>query len=208
MKSSSKVVSRPINPSTESLLVELANMRDDGIVAFRRKWVKYYARYSDDELLTRRDEVLMLWSKRVSRLPATLPFADFEESIGHQLSDRAHKLYDDWQSGLPVPLEKFVCEHWLAMERDVLVVAWDSKEKRVKANPSCLPAVLAFACIIHANSLRICRNVGFSPRCPQRYFLGRRRDQRYCSEECARPAKKAAKLKWWHENRRTNHPGS
>jgi hypothetical protein len=204
-KSSSKVASRLVKLTTEALLVDLANMRDDGITAFRRKWDAYYERYSDDFLLTRRDELLMLWSKRFSRLPATLSSKDFEESIGLQVSARMHKLYDNWQTCLPEPLEQFICEHWLALERTALVVAWSPSEKRIKANPSCLPAVLAWACVFHAKHLRICRNSEF---CPQRYFLGSRRDQRYCSEECAVPAKRAAKLRWWHKHGGTKNPGN
>lgn len=39
--------------------------------------------------------------------------------------------------------------------------------------------------------------------CSTPYFLAARASQLYCTDECAAPAKKAAKLKWWNENRRT-----
>jgi len=95
------------------------------------------------------------------------------------------------------PLQRFICEHWLGLERNSWLVAWHQSEKRIRANPSSLPAVLAWACVYHANRLCICRNA----ECPAPYFIAARRDQKFCSNDCASPAKKAAKLKWWHANR-------
>ncbi len=52
------------------------------------------------------------------------------------------------------------------------------------------------------------RNLSLAKLCVNRfcgtpYFLAARASQLYCTDECAAPAKKAAKLKWWNENRRT-----
>jgi hypothetical protein len=48
-------------------------------------------------------------------------------------------------------------------------------------------------------ALRLCAN----PDCPAKYFIARNdRPVTYCSSKCAGPAKRAAKLKWWNENRR------
>lgn len=44
---------------------------------------------------------------------------------------------------------------------------------------------------------RVCRGPG----CPARYFIAKKRWQRYCSEVCALPAQQEAKRKWWRENR-------
>jgi hypothetical protein len=41
----------------------------------------------------------------------------------------------------------------------------------------------------------------WNPNCPQIYFHANRSDHRYCSAACALPAQRAAKLKWWHENK-------
>jgi len=40
-----------------------------------------------------------------------------------------------------------------------------------------------------------------NPNCPAPYFFATKKGQKYCSEECAAPAQRASKLKWWNENR-------
>lgn len=44
-----------------------------------------------------------------------------------------------------------------------------------------------------AGLARFCANPG----CVRPYFLARRGSQRFCTEECAKPAKKLAKKRWW-----------
>ena len=39
------------------------------------------------------------------------------------------------------------------------------------------------------------------PVCPAPYFFRAEKGQKYCSPECADPARREAKLKWWNENR-------
>jgi hypothetical protein len=58
------------------------------------------------------------------------------------------------------------------------------------------PLVLLYA-IEHAHLLRYCLN----PKCAEPYFVARRGSQIYCSEPCAEPAKREAKLRWWHQHR-------
>lgn len=43
------------------------------------------------------------------------------------------------------------------------------------------------------------------PMCAAPYFFRSEKGQRYCSPECADPARKEAKLKWWNENRKTKY---
>ena len=40
------------------------------------------------------------------------------------------------------------------------------------------------------------------PVCPAPYFFRSEKGQKYCSHECADPARKQAKLNWWNENRK------
>ncbi len=42
----------------------------------------------------------------------------------------------------------------------------------------------------------VCRN----DECANRYFFATRRDQKYCTEECAKPAQREAKLNWWNRS--------
>jgi hypothetical protein len=194
MKSSSAITfsERP----EKDLLRDLANMRDDGIAAFRRKWDRLYAGVSDDELLKRRDELHVVW-RRFRGLDQLLEHLETERPAA---IDRSAGLQEFAADNYPAePVEKIVCEHWLKQARDPWVVKWSSSQKQLRANPRSLPAVLTLACIRHADRFGFCRN----PRCPAPYFFIRRRDQRYCSADCAGPAKKAAKLRWWHKHKST-----
>jgi hypothetical protein len=40
-----------------------------------------------------------------------------------------------------------------------------------------------------------------NPECPAPYFFATKKSQKYCSPECAEPARRASKLRWWNENR-------
>ena len=97
-------------------------------------------------------------------------------------------------------LEHLICQGWLSQEKGGIVVEWAWTEKRIKANPRSLPTVLAFACVHHAQQLGFCWNT----ECANRCFIASRNDQRYCSPECARPAKRAAKRRWWKTHRGKN----
>ena len=56
--------------------------------------------------------------------------------------------------------------------------------------------VLVYA-VEHAHLLRYCLN----PKCEEPYFVARRGSQIYCSQPCAEPAKREAKVRWWREHR-------
>ena len=47
----------------------------------------------------------------------------------------------------------------------------------------------------HGAAARICGDTD----CPAPYFFVMRRTQQYCSEQCAQPAQRVAKRKWWAE---------
>jgi|ERR1019366_2234059 hypothetical protein len=48
---------------------------------------------------------------------------------------------------------------------------------------------------------KVCKNES----CPAPYYFAIRRSQKFCSDVCAGPAKRAAKLRWWNKNRRLEH---
>jgi len=182
----------------KALLHDLANMRDDGIGAFRHKWDRFYAVASDEELLTRRDELRRVWVPRFNRLDQ---FLDFLETPGSLGKDRSAGLQEFAADNFPAePIQKVVCEHWLSIAKEPWIVKW-GRQRALRANPRCLPAVLALGCIRHADRFGRCRN----PDCPAPYYFRGRRDQRYCSSDCASPAKRAAKLRWWNANRSKKH---
>ena len=161
-------------------------MSEDGIGRFRRFYEKpptRYGRYSDEELLTLRDELRALWRYQAERC------AEF--------TTRTRKIHETYERVPELPLQKIICEHWLRYERLPFEVTWTKQQKRIRANPQCLPAVLAWACVLHARNLKFCKN----PDCECRFYLASRKDQKFCSAECAAPAKRAAKRRWWSEHR-------
>ena len=182
---------------TGHLLVELANLREDGISRFRSRWDKYFSRYSNQELLTRRDELQLLWSRQLRlrpQLPRNFTDEDIQNAIGTRITERTRGLYKSSQH-TSQPLEELICEHWLSMEHGKgWLVRWEPRLKSITPSPRCLPVVMAVACVKFANRLGVCRN----RECPAPYFLLARRDQKHCSDACARPSRRIAKLKWWH----------
>jgi len=209
-------------PSSETFLAEvllhLANMRDDEVKNFRNKWGGLYSnrkRYNNQNLLKRRDELRLIWEHGIRFELANLPM-NLDSPSGTPLmwedgtefpkmSKHAGVFLDAWIEHLAeappkfqTNLEEDICEHWLHLEKGKgWIVRWRPDEKGVKARRSTLPAVLIIGCLTYADRLAFCWN----PKCPAPYFLAKRRDQKYCSDICTTPAKRAAKLKWWHEHR-------
>jgi hypothetical protein len=180
---------------TASLLSDLVLLDRGSMGRFRKRWDKLYKRYSDEELRKRRDELRFLWH----RVAPHRPFTCMEDLF--QPTDATERLEKDYEySSAPdrgIWLPQFICEYWLRAEKDGLRIDWRSRQ--IKANPVSLPTVLAIGCLYHSPYLTIC---GKSD-CAARYFIAVRRDQKYCSPECAEPAKLAAKRKWWNANRST-----
>lgn len=55
-----------------------------------------------------------------------------------------------------------------------------------------------FRALEKAKWMRLCRNRD----CRHPFFVATKRTDKYCSQECARPAKRAAKLRWWKRHGR------
>jgi hypothetical protein len=183
--------------TTGRLLCELANLREDGMPRFRQLWDRYYRKCTKNELFLRRDELRMLWATRSSYLKRKFTEKDWENLIGIPVTKRTMALYEEGEARHPDPLEQVICEHWLRQKGQRWRVTWTAREKRMKADARFLPYVLVLGSLHYADRLCVCRNKD----CPARFFIGNRRDRKYCSDECARPAKRAAKLNWWHKNR-------
>ena len=233
--------------SAEELLSDLANLSDKGVSRFRDKWRRWYSRYGDEDILTRRDELRLFWTHRHWEYPeepyefidSSEPrtskqelrkreterrkwraerrrreeewYAQHPQAIRPTVPKRVKKLYDDWQDhvvylmteapyeirGDPDDLEEVICAHWLGLEPSWWRVIWQKNRKTIGFQLNCLPGMLAATCLRVVERLGYCRN----PKCARPYFFLQRRDQLYCSPECAKPARRASKLKWWHEHR-------
>lgn len=64
------------------------------------------------------------------------------------------------------------------------------------ARPSSLEAVFHYLWRNAKHALR-CAN----SECPTPYFFATKKSQKFCSPECAEPARRASKLRWWNDNR-------
>jgi hypothetical protein len=66
-------------------------------------------------------------------------------------------------------------------------------------NPPPITPIEAAAFYFQQNARRArrCLNEG----CPAPYFLAKKKGQKFCGEECAKPTQREAKRKWWNENR-------
>lgn len=51
----------------------------------------------------------------------------------------------------------------------------------------------------HSRKARRCRNID----CAEPYFFASKKGQEFCCRDCALPAQRAAKRKWWNENRKS-----
>jgi hypothetical protein len=90
-------------------------------------------------------------------------------------------------------LEEFVSGEWLGASHSVKV-DWSRKQKRFYPAPESRPAQLAWAFVGNAEPPGI-------PDCKKPRFIKRKLDRKYCSEACAKPAKREAKRRWWSVNR-------
>lgn len=185
------------------MLPVLANLADSEIKRFRRLYNKppaQYQRYSDEDLLRFRDELRVLWeydAGRIKDLGGGFKVRSFDGGPrAKQLSGVLTTMFKNMR-GEPEPVPKIVCDYWLRSEKQPVEVVWKEKTKKVRARPQCLPAILAFGCVRYADHMKFCAN----PECKRPYFITTRRDQKYCSDECAAPAKREAKRRWWAEHR-------
>lgn len=171
---------------------DLANMRKDGLNRFKAKWAELYIRRflrGEDpdtaELFQLRNELRLLWN-HLNKIPR----------IPESMLDK----YEAWKAlPLEASLPELICNEWLQKSFHGLYISWNDRHREIRASAHSLQTVLALGCIEYADKMRYCQN----PDCPAPYFIASRKDQLYCGDDCAAPAKRAAKLKWWNENRGT-----
>lgn len=188
----------------QKLLWNVVLTSDEGIANLRRLHPKSTHRYSNERILRLRDELRYLWNPK--RVP---------NSIRSVVED----FPEEHRSGM---LPEMLVNAWLRTDKEgkgPLFILFDREGAvQIKPNESSLPSMLAFGAAHYAHHLRFCENKN----CPHHfYFIADRVDQKYCSSECALPAQRAAKRKWWRahspkpaqlkkrkaKNRREKHHG-
>jgi hypothetical protein len=106
--------------------------------------------------------------------------------------------YEEWLKDRPeAEPGEMICNLWLSESNTGLLAIWEPGCRELVPSPADLAARLVYGCLLWGDRLSWCSN----PKCGAPYFIAVRRGQQYCSNECAWPAKKAAKLKWWRVNK-------
>lgn len=76
----------------------------------------------------------------------------------------------------------------------------DTRRGALLLDPGDLGQLVWLTLLQHSRRLGICENAAGSSWCHP-YFIKYRARQKFCSDACAAPSKRDAKLKWWHEHR-------
>jgi hypothetical protein len=166
----------------EEFMCDLANTRDDkgSLVRLRRTYEERLMSYSINELVLYRDELRLLWHPE------------------NGIPDVEHQAFRDWLKVRPeAEPGEMICSRWLGRSTVGLLAVWQKDRRELIPSVADLPAILVYGCLLFGDRLSYCQN----PECSNPWFISARRDQQYCSNVCAWPAKKAAKRKWWAENR-------
>ena len=173
------------------LLREISNLREDGIGRFQQRYAPLFDRYNKPELVRLRDELRALWTNgKQMAMPISMAWNEFSRRLKEDREREPEKLGT-------VTLQEFICGRWLEQAHGGIIVFWEGRKREIGPDPYELPALLAYCSLLCSDKMRTCRN----PDCPARYFVAGRRDQRYCSAECAAPAKREAKLRSWRKHR-------
>jgi len=175
-----------------TLLREVANLREDGITRFK-KLSPFFERYNGQELLLLRDELRALWTRDMAMsVTVRIAWKEYSERL------KADREREPEKFGTAT-LQEFICNRWLDRAHGGIVVVWEGRKREIQPDPYELPALLAYCSLLNGDRLRVCRNRD----CLAPYFVVSRRDQRYCSAECAAPFKRAAKRRSWHKHKQT-----
>ena len=202
----------------KAILVALANCSDNGFQAFRDT-NSFLTEYTDAALLMFRDLLRMIW--KPPRTPAEVPpgAKTFVRGPYNRGTDPpAEGMMPLWRAAIdrtPLPwdvpaevgsLQEEILNFWLRTALDYIPphrswlrqttswrAVWTKARRGLVPNGVSLPAILVDSVLQVADRLRYCRN----KQCANPYFVAVRRDQLYCSRDCAAPAKRKAKLKWW-----------
>jgi hypothetical protein len=176
------------------LLIEVANMGDDRVTRFRRK-CRGWTHCEAEEVLRLRDELRLLWPGRSIDIGDKETGPVFVQEL--TVSSRSAWAMDVQEEYDYLGLEEIICGAWLGRFGSPLAIDRTRMHGLIRMALWSLPNAVAVAYSAYCEMLRYCGN----PDCAAPYFIAKRKDQRYCGEECASPAKKDAKLRYWHRTK-------
>jgi hypothetical protein len=195
------------------LLVDLANLRDDGAIEwFWGKWHEHVMSEAAEDLLELRDELQTIW--RWTEI-TEYPDLGFSSSgpIKFIYKWRSRVYHDDLSPNQ-------ILERWLVWRPSVeRLKAWQ-REGWIDARFRNTFGYLPFGCsltarqlIAHNGALRAMLIVGVfdhwghfkycaNPNCVTPYFIAKRKDQTVCDAEiCKAEKQREHARRWWNENR-------
>lgn len=193
-KSSKELATLSVPPRRAELFLErLANLD-----ATNEKKVWGFAERFRDLLPKIGGGVPALGSSLISTEPskvlaASLPFVELQPALRHV-----------WKESVPTMKEAglmFIAGDYMKISAQSIAVGNLNRELGfiVRTDFAAVPdkflMVLLYT-LKHVHLLRYCAN----PDCKEPYFVAGRASQIFCSEPCAAPAQKEAKLKWWNQH--------
>jgi hypothetical protein len=163
--------------SRRRLLLDVANMHDEGFDWFHRKWGNRFLSGKNApsklDVFKVRDELRQIW----------LP------SIEHKRNQRIVSGWFHWRPSLPSAKMQNSAAEEVAMWEPVL------KTGKIVPVVGSLHAHLVQGVLEHYGRFAVCENPG----CPASFFFAKRSDQKYCERgECTAYAQRMYALKWWN----------
>jgi len=216
MKSSKKILGVISASRAERMLAEWANTDLEGTQAFN-VWDRLFRRYPEI-LGSAADQIIPV---------STRNRHEFERHIGmaNKVGEHLRRAWD-----AAPDLRRFEWHTWKALKIALMQDAWiaNSKALNIPSEQSehligpydkragymaplftslfdpdepptaITPVEAAFFYLRHHPKAALhCPN----PECPAPYFFRSKKGQKFCSPECAKPAQREAKRKWWNEHR-------
>ncbi len=101
------------------------------------------------------------------------------------IPDDEYQSYQDWlKARRNAEPGEMICNRWLDRSEVGFLAVWGKDRRELNTQRAAdLPAMLVYRCLHFADRLCYCKN----PKCSVLWFIGRRRDQQYCSNDCAWP---------------------
>jgi hypothetical protein len=181
-----------------SFLEELANLREDSVARFRKRFgnwfwmgvpIRFEQRVEGGGGLT------------ISGRPVPPP--DYEDAFKEMVWPLRNCLYSIWRSEGSATKQRAVVV-FCQLVTGVCVPTsgpraadfLDSAPLLGKGYPVTPAEDAAFLLLKSVDKLRVCKN----RHCSTPYFFAQRSNQKFCSEPCARPVQQMYKRQWWARN--------
>jgi len=197
MKSSAKVLGVISASRAERMLVEWVNARAEGVKVWQRVFRRYPEILSVEVDLERRIGMANKVGEHLRRAWDAPDLRQFEwHTWKAQMKVQMQEAQAAKMKKLNIPSEYLIGpdDKRAGPMAALFNFLFDSEEPPAYITP--VEAAI-FYLRHHRKEALHCLNA----ECPSPYFFRARKSQQYCSPECAKPAQREAKRKWWNEHR-------